>query len=103
MADVRRDGVDLALLPVEREGVEAPPLLAPEHLVEALAKRRCIRFEALRELALAPDPPSELGEAPLCVVDIGLHLARRDRPFRHAPVVEELRVPRVLPGLVHEA
>ena len=60
------------------------------------------RFEPVGELAVAPDLARELGHAPLRVVDVALHLARRDRRLGDPAVGEALRVARVLPRLVVE-
>ena len=54
------------------------------------------------ELAVAPHLARELGHPALRVVDVALHLARRDRRRRDRAVAEALRVARVLPGLVVE-
>ena len=102
MADVRRERVDPVLLAVERERVEAAALLAPERLVEALAQLGRLALEPVGQVAVAPDLARQLGHPQLRVVDVALHLARRDRPGRLAPVVEELGVVGVLPGLVLE-
>ncbi len=74
--------------------------LAPERRVEPLAQRRRLSLQALRERGVAPDGARQLGGSQLRVVDVALHLGRRDRSARDRPVMEELRVVRVLPGLV---
>src|SRR5262249_56088837 len=102
MAYVRAERVDLRLVAVERERVEAPSVLDPERLVEALAQLVGLALQPVRQLAVAPDVARELGDAPLRVVDVTLHLTRRDRRLRQRAVVKALRVPRVLPRLVLE-
>src|SRR6476660_4391935 len=103
MADVRAERVDLLLVAVEREDVEAAALLVPECLVEACAQLIGLPVEPLRKLALAPDFARELGHTAFRVVDVALGLDRRDRWVRKRPVRVALRVPRVLPRLVGEA
>ena len=84
VADVRAERVDLPLVAVEREHVEAAALVGPERLVEAVAELVGLAVEPLGELALAPDLPGELGHALLRVVDVSLHLDGRDRRLRDA-------------------
>ena len=93
----------LPLVGVERERVVAAALLAPEGLVEALPQLVGLRLEPLGQLALAPHVARQLGQPPLRVVDVALHLAGSDRRLGQPAVVEELRVAGVLPGLVDEA
>ena len=102
VADVGAKGVDLALVAVECEGVVPAALLDPERLVEALPQLLRLPFQPGRELALAPHLARKLRDAPFCVVDVALHLARRNRGIRQAAVVEALRIPGVLPRLVLE-
>src|SRR5712691_7560253 len=103
MPDVRAACVDAPLLGVERKRVEAPAVLDPERLVEAGTKLCRLLLEPFRERAVAPDLARELGEPELRRVHVALHLDGRDRRLGRAPVVEALRVARVLPRLVHEA
>jgi hypothetical protein len=58
--------------------------------------------ESTREPLVAPDLARDLGETALRVVDVPLHLHRRDRSFGERAVVEALRVAGVLPRLVRE-
>src|SRR5262249_30351981 len=99
MADVRAHRVDLALLGVQGERVVASALLAPEGLVELPLQLASFRVEPRREVAVAPDVAGELGDPPLRVIDVSLHLARGDGRLRDGAVVEALRVVRVLPRL----
>src|SRR5918995_806055 len=102
VADVRGERVDAALFTVEPERVEAAALLAPEGAVELPAQPLRLLLEPRREPALAPHFSTELRRAAFRVVDVALNLARRDRRLGKGAVVEELRVVRVLPRLVHE-
>ena len=74
----------------------------PERLVETRAQLCRLALEPLGELRVVPRLARDLGEPELRVVDVALHLARRDRRRREAAVVEALRVARVLPRLVLE-
>ena len=100
--DVRSQRVHGLLVPVEGERVVPTARVAPECLVEARAQLLGVPLEPLGELPLAPDLARELGEPDLGVVDVALHLARRDRRLGVPPVMEELRVARVLPRLVEQ-
>src|SRR5512133_4233391 len=103
VADVRAERVDLLLVAVEREHVEAAPLLVPERLVEARAELVRLTVQAFPELTLPPALTGKLGQAALRFVDVALNLDGRDRWGRQRSVGEALRVPRVLPGLVVQA
>src|SRR5919197_5775004 len=100
MADVRAERVDLPLVAVQRERVEAAALLDPERIVEALLQLLRLLLDARGEVAVAPDLTRKLREPDLGVVHVSLHLAGRDRCFGERAVVETLRVARVLPRLV---
>ena len=102
MTHVRAARVDLALLPVERECVEASALVDPERLVEARSELVGLTLEPLGQRLVAPDLARELGEAALRVVDVALHLDRGDRCLGEPAVLEALRVAGVLPRLVRE-
>src|SRR5207237_10920638 len=103
VADVRAERVDLALLAVERERVVAAALVTPERLVEPALELVGLGVEASRKLAVTPHLASELRDPAFRVVDVSLHLARRDGRLRDRAVVEALRVVGVLPGLDVEA
>src|SRR2546430_17710385 len=95
--------MDLALPGAGAEWVVPAALLDPERLVEPRPQLLRLSFQPDRELAVAPHVARKLGDAPLRVVDVALHLTGRNRHFREAAVVEALRIPRVLPRLVVEA
>ena len=90
------------LLTVERERVITAALVHPERVVEPIAQLFRIALEALGQVAVAPDLTGELRHAPLRVVHVTLHFARCDGRDRLPPVMEALRVARVLPGLIFE-
>ena len=77
-----RARVHAPLLPVEREREEATALVDPERLVEATAELVGLPVETIRQRLVAPDLPRDLGEPPLCVVDVALHLDGGDRRRR---------------------
>src|SRR4029079_8192056 len=87
VADVRAERVDLPLLAVEREHVVAPAAFGPELLVESAPQFLGVALEPVGERAVAPDLAGHLGRAALGVVDVPLHLARRDRPACERAVV----------------
>ena len=103
VADVRAERVDLLLVAVEREDVEAAALSFQNASSKRVAQLVGLSVEPLGELSVAPDLPGELRQPPLRVVDVALGLDRRDRRVRERPVGVALRVPGVLPGLVGEA
>ena len=86
VSDVRAERVDLALVAVERERVEAAALLDPERLVETFAQLLGLGLDAGAKLAVTPDVPSQLRHAPLRVVDVALNLAGGDRGLRKRPI-----------------
>ena len=77
-----------SLSPVEGERVIAAAVLDPQN---ARSKRSRSVFglalELCGERAVAPDLARDLGEAPLRVVDVALHLGQGDRRFRHPAVL----------------
>src|SRR5205807_9180828 len=87
------------LVCVEGERVEAAALVDPERLVERRLQLARLPLGPIGERAVAPHLARDLGDATLRVVDVALHLARRDRRVGDAAVVEALRVERVLPRL----
>ena len=95
--------VDLTLVAVEGEDVVATARLGPVRRVEPIAQVLGLALEPFGQLPVAPDLPRYLGDSPLGVVDVALHLARRDRCGREPAVGEALRIVRVLPRLVVEA
>ena len=101
VADVRGERVDRLLVPVERERVGAA-LLDPERLVEAALQLGRLALEPRRQRRVVPDLPRQLRQTHLRVVDVPLHLDRRDRRPGEGAVVEALRVAGVLPRLVLE-
>ena len=84
VADVRAERVDAPLLAVERERVVAAAVLDPERLVEAAPQLGRLRLEPGGERIVAPDGARELGDPQLRVVDVALHLGRRDRRLRRS-------------------
>src|SRR5205823_3694297 len=101
--DVRAERVDLPLLAVERQDVVAAAAIGPEPLVEGAAQLLGLALEPVGERPVAPDFARKLGGATPGVVDVALHLARRDRALGDRAVVEALRVAGVLPRLVFES
>ena len=101
MPDVGAEGVDPLPVSVERKRVV---LAAPRPRTRRRSAREVARLpaRAVRRGRVAPDLARDLCEPPLRVVDVALHLARRDRRRREPPVAEALRVARVLPRLVLE-
>src|SRR5215831_982851 len=102
MADVRRQRVDLALLPVQPEG-EEPALPDPEIPVEAALQISGLGFQLLGPGGGAPHLAGETGGSHLGVVDIPLQLAGRARRRRQRSVGERDRIPGILPALILEA
>src|SRR5581483_6311624 len=100
--DVRRQGVDLPLLAVERKRV-VTAVLEPERLVEAALQVVRLALELRAEPRIAPHAVREPCAASARVVDVALDLARRARQGRERAVAPHDRVPRVFPALVLEA
>src|SRR5205085_8121945 len=63
VADVGAERVDLALVAVERERVEAAAVVDPEGLVEAASQLFGLALQPRRELAITPHLARELGDA----------------------------------------
>jgi hypothetical protein len=103
VAHVGAERVDRPLCAVQGERIEPATLFDPESGIEALAERRGLIFEPVRELGFLPGDAGDLGETPFGVEDISLYLAGRDWPVGNAPVRESLRVVRVLPAVVQES
>ena len=99
---VRGHRVDPALVAVEADDVVAAALVGPEVVVEARVQLLGLALEPLGELDVGAEPPRELGDAQLRVVDVALDLGGRDRQVRDRSVGELDAVPRVLPALVAE-
>src|SRR6185312_7890945 len=88
------------LVAVERQRVEAE-LGTPELRAEALTQSDRLLALFPRQVVMA-QRLRQSGRGDMRSIGIGLHFAKRDRPFRDAPVGVEHGVARVLPSLLQE-
>ena len=101
MADVRREGVDLPLLTIQRVD-EVAAIRAPEVHVEAATELSGLGFESVRQRWVPPGEPGKPSRPQAGVVRVALDFAERNRWFRDPAVGEEARIPGVLPALVDQ-